>query len=182
MRIELPRYLRLNNRHKPGTIEDRLHHSREIIHSLKAKSNAKRSIPERAADWMTGTFGTFGFLVFNVLVMAGWILINTDNLPGVGIFDPFPFSLLTTILSIEAIILAIFVLISQNRAAKVDDLREEIDLQVNIIGEQEITKVLELVKLLAEKEGIDLSGDTELSNMLQPTDTDKIEKILERQL
>lgn len=72
-------------------------------------------------------------------------------------------------------------LISQNRATKIYDLREETDLQVDIITEQEITKTIELLIILLKKQGIDLSQDKTLQQMLRPTDTAKIEHSLERQ-
>ena len=74
--------------------------------------------------------------------------------------------------SLEAIILAIIVLISQNRADRIADLREEVALQVEEISELEITKVLKLLVVLMEKQGIDLAGDEELRAMLQTVDTE----------
>ena len=84
--------------------------------------------------------------------------------------------------SLEAIFLAITVLISQNRAAKIDDLRDEIDLQINTISEEEITKMIELQLLLLKKNGIDVSKDPELEQMLEPMDTEKIEESLKREI
>ena len=97
-------------------------------------------------------------------------------------FDPFPFSLLTTIVSLEAIILAIFVLISQNRTAKVDDLREETHLQINLIAEKEITKVMKMLAILLEKQGVDLSQDPELKKLLKPVSEEEIERRLEKEI
>ncbi len=159
-----------------------LNTSRRIIKSLKAKADARRGLAEIVADWMTNTLGSIWFLALNVLWFVLWILINISAIPGVPSFDPFPFGLLTMIVSLEAIILAIFVLISQNRAAQVDDLREEIDLQVDIITEQELTKLIHMTSILMEKNGIDLSADRELQAMIKPTNVDRIEKILEKQI
>ena len=85
-------------------------------------------------------------------------------------------------MSIEAIILAIVVLISQNREAKVTELREEMNLQVDLIAEEELTKVLKMMAILLEKHGVDLSGDRELQSMLQPLRNNRIEQRLEQQL
>src|SRR3989344_3194567 len=98
---------------------------RKILKSIKAKADARRTVTEKIADAMTSNFGSNTFLLFNVFLFTAWILINTDYIEFIAPFDPFPFNLLTNIVSLEAIILAIFVLISQNRTAKVDDLREE---------------------------------------------------------
>lgn len=156
--------------------------SRHVIRSLKAKYKARRSLPEKIADWMTSHFGTTNFLLINVLFFVFWLLINTGNFTFIQPFDPFPFILLTTIVSLEAIILSIFVLISQNRASKIDDLREEIDLQIDIITESEVTKLMRLVTLLLQKNGIDVSNDKELEEMSKPINEAKIEKSLEKQI
>lgn len=156
--------------------------SHRIIRSLKAKADEKRTIAERTADWMTATFGTITFLGLNVVWFTAWVIVNLGFVPGLAPFDPYPFGLLTTIVSLEAIVLAIFVLISQNRASKVDDLREEIDLHVDIITEQELTKLMQMVNLLLKKNGIDMSNDRELQAMLSPTNMQKIEHALEKQM
>lgn len=150
--------------------------------SVKARANAKRRLAARLADYMTSGFGSMTFLLANCIWFAGWIVVNLGLIPGLPVFDPFPFGLLTMVVSLEAIILAIIVLISQNRAARIADLREEIALQVEEISEHEITKLLELVVQLLEKQGADLSQDEELRSMLEPTDTEKIAEVLEKEV
>ena len=120
--------------------------------------------------------------ILNIIVFIVWILINTNQIQSISPFDPFPFSLLTTIVSLEAIMLAIFVLISQNRSMKVDDLREEVHLQINLISEREITKLGKMMVLLLEKHGIDLSDDPELKKMLKPVSEEEIERRLEKEI
>ena len=149
---------------------------RKIFRSIKAKADAKRTNMERMADWMTSNFGSNTFLLLNIFLFIGWILINTNQIQFIPAFDSFPFNLLTNIVSLEAIILAIFVLISQNRTAKIDDLREETHLQLNLISEREITKLMKMTALLLEKEGIDLSQDPELKKMISPVSEEEIEK------
>lgn len=156
--------------------------SRRIIKSLKAEADRKRKITEKIADAMTAACGSLWFLVFNALWFVVWILWNIGAIPSLEPFDPYPFGLLTMIVSLEAIILAIFVLISQNRGAKVDDLREEVDLQVDIITEQELTKLMTMVALLLEKNGVNISKDEELQEMLRPTNFEKIKRALEKQV
>ncbi len=167
---------------KPNQLVDKRSSSQNLLYALKSKADAKRSFSEKIADSMTKIFGSIGFLTLNIIVFTGWILINIGWIAGVEIFDPFPFGLLTTAVSLQAIFLAIIVLISQNRAAKVADLREEVDLHVDIISEQEITKILHLVSMLCKKEGIDLEHDKSLKAMLRSIDTDKIETVLETQI
>ena len=131
---------------------------------------------------MTTHFGGMTFLLINVVFFAVWVIINTDQISGIPAFDPFPFSLLTTIVSLEAIILAIFVLISQNRNSKVDDLREETHLQINLIAEKEITKLMKMMEILLEKQGVDLSQDPELKKLLKPISEEEIEEKLKKEI
>ena len=152
------------------------------IKSIKAKANLKRSWVEKVADLLTQKFGTILFLSLNAVWFIAWLLINLDLVPGIKPFDPFPFGLLTMIVSLEAIFLAIIVLISQNREEKITDLREEISLQIGIYSERELSKVLELMTLLLKKNNIDVSDDKLLQRMLKPFDMNRVEKVLEDQV
>ena len=155
---------------------------RHAIQSFKAKANARRTLAEKFADWLTGFFGSILFLVLNAAWFLIWIAINTYLIPGVAAFDPFPFGLLTMVVSLEAIFLAIIVLISQNREARVAELREEVDLQINTIAEAEVLKSIKMLTLLLEKNGISVKDDEELQAMLTPATSEEIEKQLVDQL
>ena len=156
--------------------------SRRLFHSIKARADAKRTTLERMADSITSKFGSNTFLFMNVFLFIVWVLVNTGQIKGIQPFDPFPFNLLTMTVSLEAIILSIFVLISQNRTTKIDDLREETHLQLNLISEREITKIMKMVALLLEKQGIDLSQDPELKKMVRPLSEEEIQKRLEKEI
>lgn len=152
------------------------------LQSIKAKEALKRTFSERMADFMTGAFGSMTFLVLNAVFFLFWILVNTNYVSGVPAFDPYPFNLLTMVVSLEAIFLAVFVLISQNRSAKVDDLREETNLQFNLIEAKELSKVIKIFLVMAEKQGIDLSKDPELTKMSRPISEEAVEKRLEKEI
>lgn len=156
-------------------------HHRLVVQSYRAKADAKRTVSDKIADKLTSKFGSVIFLGINALWFLIWIVINTGLIPGVQPFDPFPFGLLTMVVSLEAIFLAIIVLISQNRAAKIAELREEIDLQINSIAESEVSKVLTLLSLLLDKNGIEVN-DPEIAEMARPIRSSDIERILEKQL
>ncbi|OGK62957.1 hypothetical protein A2334_01850 [Candidatus Roizmanbacteria bacterium RIFOXYB2_FULL_38_10] len=168
--------------HDPVAFRRRFKSRKRTIESFEAHANIDRSPTEKLADLMTSRLGSMGFLIINVIWFSSWILINTGHVPSIRIFDPFPFGLLTMIVSLEAIFLAIIVLISQNRAAKIDDLRDEIDLHINTIAEEEITKTIELLILLLKKNNIDVSKDLELKQMLEPTNTENIQQTLKKQV
>lgn len=167
-----------DNKGFPGVLNS----SRRVIKSMQAKADAKRKFSEKLADFLTKIFGSIPFLTLNAIWFTIWILINIGMIPGMQAFDPYPFGLLTTIVSLEAIMLAIFVLISQNRQNKVDDLREEVDLQVDIITEKEVTKMLQMLTIYLEKQKvISVKKDKELATMLKITSLEKIENSLEKE-
>ena len=97
-------------------------------------------------------------------------------------FDPYPFGMLTTIVSLEAIFLAIFVLMTQSRESRIGELREELTLQVNLRIEEEVTKTLHLVAGLYSRLNLQLADDAELRSMLEPLDPRAIESDLADQI
>lgn len=162
--------------------EENIRQHKKAIRSYKARADARRKPFEKIADIMTSKFGSITFLGLNAVWFASWILVNTGKIPGIEIFDPFPFGLLTMIVSLEAIFLAIIVLISQNRAAKVEEVREEADLYINSVTEGEVTKIISLLLLLLEKNGIDVESDPALKKMLRTESSSKIETLIEKEL
>lgn len=157
------------------------HKSHSIIKSFEAEALRKRPIVVKIADFLTSYFGTVSFLVANVLLYGSWVYINLGKVPGVAIFDPYPFSLMNSFVSIEAIFLTVIVLMSQNRESQRDVLRNELGLQVELISEKEITKILQLLKaFLAEQKKF--KPDHELEDMTQEMDAGYIERKLEEQL
>ncbi len=153
------------------------------VTSLKAKMNLKRTLSDRCADRINSTFGSTAFFACHVCFFALWVAMNTGLIPGVETFDPYPFSFLTMVVSLEAIFLSIFVLISQNRESDVADLREEVDLQLNIKAEQEVTRILIMLDEIHDKLGITpTKDDRELKQMKKRTNLDKMEKEILREI
>jgi uncharacterized membrane protein len=99
--------------------------------ALETAAQGKATLGHRVARAITGFSGSMTFVGINFLAMAAWVGFNVVVAPP-SRFDPFPFSLLTLILSVEAIFLGIFILISQNRDAKVTEKRANLDLQLNL--------------------------------------------------
>jgi uncharacterized membrane protein len=151
------------------------------IHGYQAKHNLHKTKAERLADQVTEFTGSVAFLVINAVWFLVWILINLNLFPGVKAFDPFPFALLTMIVSLEAIFLSIFVLISQNRQSKIADLRQEVDLQINMISEEEITKVMQMLAAIYKLIGHKEERDPEILEMMKPLNIDEIEERLEKE-
>ena len=154
----------------------------KIIQSFEAKEMKKRPFIIKMADRLTSFFGSVWFLTFNLGLFLFWIIANLGYIKGIQIFDPFPFFFLTTGVSLEAIMLTIIVLVSQQRQSQVGKIREELDMQVNQIAEKEITKALIILKKIAEKQGIKLDDDKELDEMMKGIEVSYIERKLEEQL
>lgn len=122
----------------------------EAIESHRREAESTRTFEERLADGITYFTGSMPFIYFHVVFFAVWILANVD-LMGIPAFDPYPFGLLTTIVSLEAIFLSTFVLVSQNREAHIAERRTELDLHINLLSEYEITRILILADSIAKK-------------------------------
>ncbi len=95
-------------------------------------------------------------------------------------FDPYPFPLLTLIVSLEAIFLSTFILISQNRDVRLSERRSQLDLQINLLTERENTKMLTMLKQIADKVGADVSQDPSLTVLEQVTEPAKLVEQIER--
>ena len=149
--------------------------------AIKAQHAAHRTSLERLVDWLNNVASSTSFLVLHALGFAIWLLWNTGRL-GFRPIDPYPFGLMTTIVSLEAIFLSIFVLMAQTRESAIAELREELGLQVSLRIEQEVTKTLQLVAGLYTRLGLRVGDDPELIHMLQPLDVRAIERDLLEQI
>ena len=152
--------------------------------ALKAQRNAQRDWIEVIADALNYMASSTPFLVLHAIWFSTWILWNTGSLSSLGlrVFDPFPFGLLTMVVSLEAIFLSIFVLMAQRRESAIAEMREEISLQVSLRLEEEVTKTLQLVAGLYTRMGHRIAEDKELTDMLQPLDVEAIERELALQI
>ena len=147
--------------------------------ALEVKSLRARSRAELIVDRIIAQMGSIWFLVINATFFITWIVYN--GVKGKTAFDPYPFGMLTMIVSLEAIFLSILVLINQNRSIKTDTLREEVHMKVNFISESEVTKVLLLLTKVANKVGVNIN-DPEIREMLRALDPEKIEQDMQQQL
>jgi uncharacterized membrane protein len=172
---------------RPGTPlsgERRMRRSAGInnaFRAIKAQHASNRSKMEVIADRMIGFASSTPFLVIHAFIFVAWIWWNLP-FSGMPKFDPYPYGMLTTIVSLEAIFLSIFVLMTQSRESRIGELREELTLQVNLRMEEEITKTLHLVAGLYSRLGLVLADDPELKAMLEPLDPKRIEQDLAEQI
>src|SRR4029450_4083355 len=111
---------------------------------LRQKAARERSRHDRTRDTLTSSSGRIGFGYVHIVWFGLWLLLNA-GLVGVRAFDPFPYGLLTMIVSLEAIFLSTVVLISQNRLSGEIERRADFDLQIGLLTEHELTRVLQML-------------------------------------
>lgn len=137
---------------------------------MREEKEREKSLQERLADALTMFSGSMVFVYVHAIWFGFWILFNTGWLGGGTPFDPFPFSLLTLIVSLEAIFLSTFVLISQNHAGQIADKRADLDLQINLLSEHEITRLLTLTDAIADHLGIEVEEKPEHDELKKDVD------------
>lgn len=140
---------------------------RTIIH-LRQKAAAERSLQDRIADIVTSFSGRMLFVYVHIVWFGVWIVLNT-GLSGVPPFDPYPYGLLTMIVSLEAIFLSALVLISQNRLSAEAEDRANLDLQIGLLTEHELTRVLQMLDAIQGKMGIQDDTRSELADLEMET-------------
>ena len=136
----------------------------DALQKRRVREDLKTSTQEKIAEAITKFTGSMAFVYIHVLAFGLWILLNVGLLSGVKAWDP-TFVILATEASVEGIFLSTFVLISQNRAAAMADKRADLDLQINLLSEHEITRLLTIAIAIATKSGINLSDQPELKEL-----------------
>lgn len=145
---------------------------------LEQLAQAHRSFADRVATFVARFCGHVGFVWLHVAWFATWVLWN--SLPGPPHFDPYPFTFLVLCVSLEAIFLSSFILISQNYEMRVSERRNQLDLQINLLAEQESTKVLQLLERIARQVGAIGEADAEVAALEQATRPDTLARQIER--
>jgi len=151
-----------------------LHRNVREISRMEEEALQERSAAERFGDFVAHLAGKIWFIEFHMLWFGVWVLLNSGRLTAFRPFDPFPYSFLTLIVSLEAIFLSLFILMSQNRASAQADRRAHLDLQINLLAELESSKTLELLKALCEHQNLPCSQDPELAELISRTKPSEI--------
>ncbi|HVG08369.1 MAG TPA: DUF1003 domain-containing protein [Thermoanaerobaculia bacterium] len=154
----------------------------ETISKLEHDAIEQRSASERISEAFTRFMGSLTFVALHLVGMAIWF---TWNLGAFGLkpFDPFPFGIFTLIVSTEGVILAIFVLISQNRMSRLSNQRAHLNLQISLLAEQETTKILQRLKMIADHVGVhETERDEEIERLSQSTHLEVLAEELKRSL
>jgi uncharacterized membrane protein len=139
------------NYRKATTGDDVTRENVTAMRRLEEAEQARRTFADRVASAIARFCGSMTFVWLHVAAFAAWIGYNT--LPWFHAFDPYPFTFLTLVVSLEAIFLSTFILISQNYEMRISERRNQLDLQINLLSEQENTKMLQLLEKIAKKVG-----------------------------
>ena len=140
-----------------------------------------RSRADRVADAIGSFTGSLSFVVLHVALYGVWILINVASIRWIRQFDPYPFMLLSLLVSVEAIFLSTFVLIKQNRMSRRADQRAHLDLQINMLAEREMTLVLQILQKVSARMGVHLSHE-ELEELAEETSVEALASELQEKL
>jgi uncharacterized membrane protein len=152
----------------------------ETVARLEQAAASQVSRLDRVSDAITRFIGSLPFLMLHLVGIAFWIGWNLSPAPA-GRFDPLPFNLLGVVVSIEAIILSSFILITQNRMQRLADRRAHLELQINMLAEQESTKILEMLTAIQAHLGISTS-DEEVAALQQATEPERLMERIEQQV
>jgi uncharacterized membrane protein len=149
--------------------------TRENVQSMRRVEEAalaNRSGADRMAAFIARFCGSMSFVWLHVLAFACWI--GANSWPGLAHWDPYPFTFLTLVVSLEAIFLSSFILISQNYELRISDRRNQLDLQINLLTEQENTKMIQMLERIAKKVGADNGSDPDVRILKEDTDPEKL--------
>ena len=159
------------------TLSDVVEGNIRTLLQLRRERSRGRSLQDRLADGITYLSGRMGFVYFHIVWFAAWILVNSGRI-GVSVFDPFPYGLLTMVVSLEAIFLSAFVLISQNRLSEEVERRADLDLHIGMLDEAKMTFALKMLHQIQQKLEIDGGDDPALMDLLLATSPkDPLEEI-----
>jgi uncharacterized membrane protein len=170
---------RLGSTNNSRTVNGVVHGNIEMLLKSRKQYEQSKTLTDRVADWITKWSGSMTFVYLHVFFFGLWIAANV-GIFNVSPFDPFPFGMLTTVVSLEAIFLSTFVLVSQNREAAIAERREELDLQIDLLSEREITRILQLVDAIAKRLEIELEEPEDLQELKADTSPEEILQEIDR--
>ena len=152
------------------------------VAKIEASLLGERSPGARLIRWLMRRVGTPASAMIHGIVFAGWIGLNAVVLPVGRRFDPPPFAYLELTASVEAILLGIFILASQNRLQQEEDQRSHLGLQVSMLAETETTKVLHMLDQVRRHLGIEMESEDDLIGLKASTDPEAIVETLKDSL
>src|SRR5262249_2353186 len=144
---------------------------------MQKAADEGRNFGEQMADRFARVVGSWTFIIVQSVILVLWMAVNVVG--WAYHWDPYPFILLNLALSFQAAYATPIIMMSQNRHAKLDERRNQLDLQINLLAEQENTEMLRLLRLLCEKQGI-RCRDGELRALAEPTQPEEVVRQIDK--
>ncbi len=155
----------------------------ETIAKFEQQCLEERSLLERIGDTIGGFVGTMQFVFLHAIWFVVWIVINMRLIPGVPAFDPYPFMFLSMSVSLEGVLLTTFVLMKQNRMSKRSEIRNQLNLQVDLLAEREATKMLQMLRAICDHMGLESEAQQpEVKQLAEDTSVDVLAQELRKKM
>ena len=158
---------------------DKIPISNFLKKSLESYTEFEEKWTEGLAKFLTKSFGTLRFLILTLIFIILWIIVNLGLIPGISPFDIYPFILLVSLAQLFSVVLAVTILISQNQEERINEVRQQMDFEINVRAEQEITKILQMIAEIHSKLGI-AKVDKELEQMKETINISEIKENVEQ--
>jgi uncharacterized membrane protein len=157
-----------------------IHRNIGALIQVRQREERRKSVSERIADAVTRFAGSMWCVYVHALLFGGWIICNLGWIAGIRPWDPFPFVMLAMIASVEAIFLSTFILISQNHMARIADRRAELSLQISLLSEHELTRVVQMLDVIAQRLDVPRPPEAEMEDIKQDIQPEKVVEQIER--
>jgi uncharacterized membrane protein len=155
----------------------------ETIAKFEQECLEERTLLERIGDAIGGFVGTMQFVFLHALWFAVWIAVNLRLIPGVPAFDPYPFMFLSMSVSLEGVLLTTFVLMKQNRMSKRSEIRNQLNLQIDLLAEREATKMLQMLRAICDRMGLESeSQQAEVKQLAEDTSVHMLAQELKKKM
>ena len=158
-----------------------VHKNTRTMLGLRQETEKQKGVQQQFAAAIARHAGSMPFVYSELIFITGWIGLNLGWIPSVRRFDPWPFPLLALITTVEAIFLAIFILVSQNRMSALEEKREELDLQINLLTEHEVTRLITLVDTIANHLKV-TTKDQDLGDLKKETSPEQVLNVIEKEM
>ena len=170
----------MSPRRLPGQFSRVLARNIDGLVATRREEERQRTTQERMSDAITRFTGSMRFVYIHAFLFGGWIVWNLGWIPGLPLFDP-SFVVLAMAASVEATFLSTFVRIRQNRMQAQAEKRAELDLQISLLAEHEITQLMTVLDAIARHVGVDYPGDVDIEEVEQDVDPRAVLKAIEHQ-
>jgi uncharacterized membrane protein len=159
------------------------HRNIDTVAKLEQQALEARTFRDRMGDAIASFIGSMTFVICHFVALVAWVVVNSGIIPGWKPFDPYPYILLTMVVSMEGVIVGTFVLMKQNRMSRRADQRHHLNLQIDLLAEKEVTKMLQMQRLICERMGIrEAADDVEMQELSTHTAVEDLARELEKKI